>query len=148
MRLYRFIDEDNNIIDAVVVTDGSCDQKKVFITEIRGIVSPGDVSATQEQVEGSNELLKLGFPWKVGHSVMHQELVDFAETKGLTLEITPQGLNELVDVVEEMRYFLTTSTTELTFDNTGGDEEAVVTSYKQKYVMVNLQVHLLRLVMI
>lgn len=26
MRLYRFIDEDNNI-DAVVVTDGSCDQK-------------------------------------------------------------------------------------------------------------------------
>lgn len=101
MRLYRFIDEDNNNIDAVVVTDGSCDQKRVFITEIRGIVSPGDVSATQEQVEGSNELLKLGFPWKVGHSVMHQELVDFAETKGLTLEITPQGLNELVGVEGE-----------------------------------------------
>lgn len=93
MRLYRFIDEDNNI-DAVVVTDGSCDQKKVFITEIRGIVSPGDVSATQEQVEGSNKLLKLGFPWKVGHSVMHQELIDFAETEGLVLEITPQGLKE------------------------------------------------------
>lgn len=100
MRLYRFIDEDKNI-DAVVVTDGSCDQKKVFITEIRGIVSPGDVSATEEQVEGSNELLKLGFPWKVGHSVMHQELVDFAETKGLVLEITPQGLNELVGVEGE-----------------------------------------------
>lgn len=100
MRLYRFIDEDKNI-DAVVVTDGSCDQKRVFITEIRGIVSPGDVSATEEQVEGSNELLKLGFPWKVGHSVMHQELVDFAETKGLVLEITPQGLNELVGVEGE-----------------------------------------------
>lgn len=100
MRLYRFIDVDKNI-DAVVVTDGSCDQKKVFITEIRGIVSPGDVSATEEQVEGSNELLKLGFPWKVGHSVMHQELVDFAETKGLVLEITPQGLNELVGVEGE-----------------------------------------------
>lgn len=100
MRLYRFIDEDKNI-DAVVVTDGSCDQKKVFITEIRGIVSPGDVSATEEQVEGSNELLKLGFPWKVGHSAMHQELVDFAETKGLVLEITPQGLNELVGVEGE-----------------------------------------------
>lgn len=97
MRLYRFIDEDKNI-DAVVVTDGSCDQKRVFITEIRGIISPGDVSATEEQVEGSNELLKLGFPWKVGHSVMHQELVDFAETEGLVLEITPQGLNELVGV--------------------------------------------------
>lgn len=100
MRLYRFINEDKNI-DAVVVTDGSCDQKKVFITEIRGIVSPGDVSATKEQVAGSNELLKLGFPWKVGHSVMHQELVDFAETKGLVLEITPQGLNELVGVEGE-----------------------------------------------
>lgn len=100
MRLYRFIDVDKNI-DTVVVTDGSCDQKRVFITEIRGIVSPGDVSATEEQVEGSNELLKLGFPWKVGHSVMHQEIVDFAETKGLTLEITPQGLNELVGVEGE-----------------------------------------------
>jgi hypothetical protein len=100
MRLYRFIDEDKNI-DAVVVTDGSCDQKRVFITEIRGIISPGDVSATEEQVEGSNELLKLGFPWKVGHSVMHQELVDFAETEGLVLEITPQGLNELVGVEGE-----------------------------------------------
>lgn len=100
MRLYRFIDVDENI-DTVVVTDGSCDQKRVFITEIRGIVSPGDVSATKEQVEGSNELLKLGFPWKVGHSVMHQELVDFAETEGLVLEITPQGLNELVGVEGE-----------------------------------------------
>lgn len=100
MRLYRFIDVDKNI-DTVVVTDGSCDQKRVFITEIRGIVSPGDVSATEEQVEGSNELLKLGFPWKVGHSVMHQELVDFAETEGLVLEITPQGLNELVGVEGE-----------------------------------------------
>lgn len=100
MRLYRFIDVDKNI-DAVVVTDGSCDQKRVFITEIRGIISPGDVSATKEQVEGSNKLLKLGFPWKVGHSVMHQELVDFAETEGLVLEITPQGLNELVGVEGE-----------------------------------------------
>lgn len=102
MRLYRFIDVGKNI-DTVVVTDGSCDQKRVFITEIRGIVSPGDVSATKEQVKGSNELLKLGFPWKVGHSVMHQEIVDFAETKGLTLEITPQGLNELVGVEGEWK---------------------------------------------
>lgn len=133
MRLYRFIDVDKNI-DTVVVTDSSCDQKRVFITEIRGIVSPGDVSATEEQVEGRNELLKLGFPWKVGHSVMHQELVDFAETEGLVLEITPQGLNELVGVTEEIRYTFTAKTSKLSFPNTGGDEEAVVTSYKQKYV--------------
>lgn len=133
MRLYRFIDEDKNI-DAVVVTDGSCDQKRVFITEIRGIISPGDVSATEEQVKGSNELLKLGFPWKVGHSVMHQELVDFAETKGLVLEITPQGLNELVDVTEKIRYTFTAKTSKLSFPNTESNEKAVVTSYKQKYV--------------
>lgn len=31
MRLYRFIDADKKI-DAIVVTDGSCDQKRVFIT--------------------------------------------------------------------------------------------------------------------
>ena len=36
MRLYRFIDTDKKI-DATVVTDGSCDQKRVFITEMRGI---------------------------------------------------------------------------------------------------------------
>ena len=78
MRLYRFIDTDKKI-DTVVVTDGSCDQKRVFITEIRGIVTPGDVSVTEDEVSGSDALLKLGFPWKVGESVMHEELVAFAE---------------------------------------------------------------------
>lgn len=61
MRLYRFIDTDKKI-DTVVVTDGSCDQKRVFITEIRGIVAPGDVSVTEDEVSGSDALLKLGFP--------------------------------------------------------------------------------------
>ena len=38
MRLYRFIDTDKKI-DVVVVTDGSCEQKRVFITESpRGVV--------------------------------------------------------------------------------------------------------------
>lgn len=94
MRLYRFIDTDKKI-DTVVVTDGSCDQKRVFITEIRGIVAPGDVSVTEDEVSGSDALLQLGFPWKVGESVMHEELVAFAENKALTLELNPQGLNEV-----------------------------------------------------
>lgn len=101
MRLYRFIDTDKKI-DTVVVTDGSCDQKRVFITEIRGIVAPGDVSVTEDEVSGSDALLKLGFPWKVGESVMHEELVAFAENKALTLELNPQGLNEVVAVTAEM----------------------------------------------
>ena len=100
MRLYRFIDTDKKI-DTVVVTDGSCDQKRVFITEIRGIVSPGDVSVTEDEVSGSDALLGLGFPWKVGESVMHEELVAFAENKALTLELNPQGLNEVVSVTAE-----------------------------------------------
>lgn len=100
MRLYRFIDKDEKI-DSVVVTDGSCEQKRVFITEIRGIVSPGNVNVTEDQKEGSDALLALGFPWKVGESVMHEDLIAFAEEKGLTLEITPQGLNELISVESE-----------------------------------------------
>lgn len=100
MRLYRFIDTDKKI-DTVVVTDGSCDQKRVFITEIRGIVAPGDVSVTKDEVSRSDALLQLGFPWKVGESVMHEELVAFAENKALTLELNPQGLNEVVAVTAE-----------------------------------------------
>lgn len=73
----------------------------MFITEIRGIVAPGDVSASKDEVDGSDALLKLGFPWKVGESVMHEELVAFAENNALTLELNPQGLNEIVAVTVE-----------------------------------------------
>lgn len=93
MRLYRFIKEDDNI-DVTVVTDGVCNQKKIFITEIRGISAPGNVT----DKDAGAKLLSLGFNYKVGHVVMHEELVAFAENKGLELEITPQGLNEIVSV--------------------------------------------------
>lgn len=97
MRLYRFLDEDKNI-DVTLVTDGSCDQKKVFITESpRGITPKGNVT----DPEGGAELLKLGFKWNVGEAVMHEELVAFAEEKGLELIIDPQGLNEIVAVTAE-----------------------------------------------
>lgn len=132
MRLYRFIDTDKKI-DTVVVTDGSCDQKRVFITEIRGIVTPGDVSVTEDEVSGSDALLQLGFPWKVGESVMHEELVAFAENKALTLELNFQGLNEVVTVTTvTYEYALTLDPTSVTFDGAGGEKLVTVTSTRTK----------------
>lgn len=130
MRLYRYIDVDKKI-DTVVVTDGSCDQKRVFITEIRGIVAPGDVSVTEDEVSGSDALLKLGFPWKVGESVMHEELVAFAENNALTLELNPQGLNEVASTVS-YEYALTLNPTSVTFDGAGGEKLVTVTSTRTK----------------
>ena len=95
MRLYRFIDTDKKI-DVTVVTDGSCDQERIFITEIRGIVSRGNVDATADEIEGSDNMQALGFNWVVGQPVMHQELVAFAENNALILELNPQGQNEIV----------------------------------------------------
>lgn len=100
MRLYRFIDTDKKI-DTTLVTDGSCDQKRVFITEIKGIVTPGNVNATEDEIEGSDALKASGFNWVVGQSVMHEELVAFAKEKALELQIDPQGLNEIVAVTAE-----------------------------------------------
>lgn len=95
MRLYRFIETDKKI-DVTVVTDGSCDQERIFITEIRGIVSRGNVDATADEIEGSDNMQALGFNWVVGQPVMHQELVAFAEDNALILELNPQGQNEIV----------------------------------------------------
>lgn len=98
MRLYRFVKTDDKI-DVVVATDGSCGQKRVFITESpRGVVVPGQTGATDDQKEGSDAFLALGWKWKVGESVQHEELVEFAENNALTLTIEPQGLNEIVSV--------------------------------------------------
>lgn len=101
MRLYRFIDTDKKI-DVVVVTDGSCEQKRVFITESpRGVVIPGSANAIEDKKAGSDAFLALGWKWKVGESVQHEELVAFAENNALTLTIEPQGLNEVVAVNAE-----------------------------------------------
>lgn len=101
MRLYRFINTDDGI-DVVVVTDGSCDQKRVFITESpRGVVPAGSVNASADEKAGSDAFLALGWKWNVGESVQHEELVEFAENNGLTLTIEPQGLNEVVSVDAE-----------------------------------------------
>lgn len=101
MRLYRFIDTDKKI-DVVVVTDGSCEQKRVFITESpRGVVPAGSVNPSADEKAGSDAFLALGWKWNVGESVQHEELVAFAENNALTLTIEPQGLNEVVAVNAE-----------------------------------------------
>lgn len=98
MRLYRFVKTDDKI-DVVVATDGSCGQKRVFITESpRGVVVPGQTGATEDEKKGSDAFLALGWKWKVGESVQHEELVEFAKNNALTLTIEPQGLNEIVSV--------------------------------------------------
>lgn len=98
MRLYRFVKTDDKI-DVVVVTDGSCEQKRVFITESpRGVVPAGSANPSADEKAGSDAFLALGWKWNVGESVQHEELVAFAKTNGLTLSIEPQGLNEVVSV--------------------------------------------------
>lgn len=98
MRLYRFTNT-NKKIDVVVVTDGSCEQKRVLITESpRGVVTPGSVNATEDEKKGSDAFLALGWNWNVGETVQHEELVAFAKDHELTLSIEPQGLNEVVSV--------------------------------------------------
>lgn len=101
MRLYRFVKTDNKI-DVVVATDGSCGQKRVFITESpRGVVVPGQTGATDDQKEGSDAFLALGWKWNVGETVQHEDLVDFAEENGLTLTIEPQEINDIVTASAE-----------------------------------------------
>lgn len=101
MRLYRFVKTDDKI-DVVVATDGSCGQKRVFITESpRGVVVPGQTGATDDQKEGSDAFLALGWKWNVGETVQHEDLVDFAKENGLTLTIEPQEINDIVTASAE-----------------------------------------------
>lgn len=101
MRLYRFVKTDDKI-DVVVATDGSCGQKRVFITESpRGVVVPGQTGATDDQKKGSDAFLALGWKWNVGETVQHEDLVDFAEENGLTLTIEPQEINDIVTASAE-----------------------------------------------
>lgn len=101
MRLYRFVKTDDKI-DVVVATDGSCGQKRVFITESpRGVAVPGQTGATDDQKEESDAFLALGWKWNAGEMVQHEDLVDFAEENGLTLTIEPQEINDIVTASAE-----------------------------------------------
>lgn len=107
-----------------VITDGIDSQLNVFVTEN----TVGDIDYFKS----------LGIMILPGHIYNIGTLKGWAFNNALILISYPEGLNEeaqiLIDVTEEIRYTFTAKTTKLSFPNTGGDEEAVVTSYKQKYV--------------
>lgn len=107
-----------------VITDGIDSQLNVFVTEN----TVGDIDYFKS----------LGIMILPGHIYNIGTLKGWAFNNALILISYPEGLNEeaqiLVDVTEEIRYTFTAKTSKLSFPNTGGDEEAVVTSYKQKYV--------------
>lgn len=107
-----------------VITDGIDSQLNVFVTEN----TVGDVDYFKS----------LGIMILPGHVYNIGTLKGWAFNNALILISYPEGLNEeaqiLIDVTEEIRYTFTAKTAKLSFPNAGGDEEAVVTSYKQKYV--------------
>lgn len=107
-----------------VITDGIDSQLNVFVTEN----TVGDIDYFKS----------LGIMILPGHIYNIGTLKEWAFNSALILISYPEGLNEeaqiLVDITEEIRYTFTAKTTKLSFPNTGGDEEAVVTSYKQKYI--------------
>jgi hypothetical protein len=107
-----------------VITDGIDSQLNVFVTEN----TVGDIDYFKS----------LGIMILPGHVYNIGTLKGWAFNNALILISYPEGLNEeaqiLIDVTEEIRYTFTAKTTKLSFPNTGGDEEAVVTSYKQKYI--------------
>lgn len=107
-----------------VITDGIDSQLNVFVTEN----TVGDIDYFKS----------LGIMILPGHIYNIGTLKGWAFNNALILISYPEGLNEeaqiLIDVTEEIRYTFTAKTSKLSFPNTGGDEEAVVTSYKQKYV--------------
>lgn len=110
-----------------VITDGIDSQLNVFVTEN----TVGDIDYFKS----------LGIMILPGHVYNIGTLKGWAFNNALILISYPEGLNEeaqiLIDVTEEIRYTFTAKTaktSKLSFPNTGGDEEAIVTSYKQKYV--------------
>lgn len=137
MRLYRFLDEDKNI-DVTLVTDGSCDQKKVFITESpRGITPKGNVT-DPEGVPVIFSISGAGFKVDGGGQVTVDENPNNTTRKavvtvkqnesGKTLQIT---CNQAASTVT-YEYALTVDPTAVTFDGAGGEKLVTVTSTRTK----------------
>lgn len=120
MRLYRFVKTDDKI-DVVVATDGSCGQKRVFITESpRGVVVPGQTGATDDQKEGSDSFLALGWKWNVGETVQHEDLVDFAENNLVVTAVSELNQSKEVEAVFPNTIDLTESATRFGEITNGG----------------------------
>lgn len=110
-----------------VITDGIDSQLNVFVTEN----TVGDI----DYFESLGIVIEPGRIYNIG------SFKEWAMNNALQLISYPEGLNDeaqvLVDVVEEWKYFLIPQKETLEFPKEGDSIEAVVTSYKQLYVMVS-----------
>lgn len=118
-----FTTEDNSQ-QLTVITDGIDSQLKVFVTE--------NTVGAVDYFAGLGIVIEPGMTYNLG------KFKDWAKDNRLILIAYPEGMDEqawiLQDVTEDWRYTFTTVTPELSFPNTGGNEEYVITSGKQLYI--------------
>mgnify|MGYP000280998146 CR=1 FL=1 len=114
----------DNLHQLTVITDGIDSQLNVFVTEN----TVGDV----DYFESLGIVIRAGLTYNIG------QFKEWAMNNILRLIAYPEeyeGKEQiLVDIVEEMRYFLIPQDKTMAFPKEGDNIEAVVTSYKQLYV--------------
>ncbi len=114
----------DNLHQLTVITDGIDSQLNVFVTEN----TVGDVN----YFESLGIVIRAGLTYNIG------QFKEWAMNNILRLIAYPEeyeGKEQiLVDIVEEMRYFLIPQDKTMAFPKEGDNIEAVVTSYKQLYV--------------
>lgn len=114
----------DNLHQLTVITDGIDSQLNVFVTEN----TVGDV----DYFESLGIVIRAGLTYNIG------QFKEWTMNNILRLIAYPEeyeGKEQiLVDIVEEMRYFLIPQNKTMAFPKEGDSIEAVVTSYKQLYV--------------
>lgn len=114
----------DNLHQLTVITDGIDGQLNVFVTEN----TVGDV----DYFESLGIVIRAGLTYNIG------QFKEWAMNNILHLIAYPEeyeGKEQiLVDIVEEMHYFLIPQDKTMAFPKEGDSIEAVVTSYKQLYV--------------
>lgn len=114
----------DNLHQLTVITDGIDSQLNVFVTEN----TVGDV----DYFESLGIVIRAGLTYNIG------QFKEWATNNVLRLIAYPEeyeGKEQiLVDIVEDMRYFLIPQDETMQFPKEGDSIEAVVTSYKQLYV--------------
>ena len=114
----------DNLHQLTVITDGIDSQLNVFVTEN----TVGDV----DYFESLGIVIRAGLTYNIG------QFKEWAMNNILRLIAYPEeyeGKEQiLVDIVEEMRYFLIPQDKTMAFPKEGDNIETVVTSYKQLYV--------------
>lgn len=114
----------DNLHQLTVITDGIDSQLNVSVTEN----TVGDV----DYFESLGIVIRAGLTYNIG------QFKEWAMNNILRLIVYPEeyeGKEQiLVDIVEEMRYFLIPQDKTMAFPKEGDSIEAVVTSYKQLYV--------------